>query len=130
MAALTSERGHIGGTTRSVERAMAELTERHHGANAVGRDQLAALLVRGRANLAMIKAGHAHPSLGKLAMADYRFDMAELDVDLTGADAMLTSRPSQHLLQAPGGWFGGGTTQVQRNIVGDRVLGLPREPRP
>lgn len=129
MAALTSERGHIGGTTRSVERAIDDLASRHRSAAGADRARLAEVVARGRAQLAMINAGGSHPSLGKLAMSDYRFDMAELDADLSGAEAMLDSRPSQHLLRAPGGWFGGGTTQVQRNIIGERVLGLPREPR-
>lgn len=129
MAALTSERGHIGGTTRTVERAMEDLMGRHASVDPVHRARLAEVVAQGRAHLAMIRAGGAHPSLGKLAMADFRFQMAELDADLSGAEAMVASRPADHLLRAPGGWFGGGTTQVQRNIIGERVLGLPREPR-
>ena len=130
MAALTNERGHIGGTTRTVQRAIDDLVARHQGGSAVERARLADVVTRGNAHLSMIEAGGAHPSLGKLAMADHRFDMAVLDADMSGADAMLAGRSAMHLLRAPGGWFGGGTTQVQRNIIGERVLGLPREPRP
>jgi alkylation response protein AidB-like acyl-CoA dehydrogenase len=41
----------------------------------------------------------------------------------------LAHRVSRNICYAPGYTIMGGTTQILRNILGERTLGLPREPR-
>ena len=48
---------------------------------------------------------------------------------VAGADAMLSSRVARNSCYAPAYTIMGGTTNILRNIIGERILGLPREPR-
>ena len=49
---------------------------------------------------------------------------------VTGAATMLAGRVARNVVYAPAYTIMGGTTQILRNIIGERILGLPREPRP
>jgi len=42
---------------------------------------------------------------------------------------MLANRVSRNVVYAPAYTIMGGTTQILRNIIGERILRLPREPR-
>ena len=48
---------------------------------------------------------------------------------VAGADAMIASRVARNVCYAPAYTIMGGTTLILRNILGERMLGLPREPR-
>jgi alkylation response protein AidB-like acyl-CoA dehydrogenase len=57
-------------------------------------------------------------------------DYTNLAERILGADALTAAEPWHTLfLTAPSLSIRGGTDEIQRNIVGERVLGLPEEPR-
>ncbi len=116
------------------------------------------LRINGLRTLSAQLAGRADPAvaalgaLNKLFWSEMHQEVMELALDVWGADGMLIDSGP-----AAGSWPGtqrharrpgypaspmmsafffsrsetiwGGTSQIQRNIVGERVLGLPREPR-
>ena len=47
---------------------------------------------------------------------------------LRGPDAMLAGPATDRFLYAPGMRIAGGTSEIQRNIIAERVLGLHRGP--
>lgn len=76
-------------------------------------------------------------SLGKLAMSRILHSEAALKTEIIGAESLLAGPDNAEAddvnflaLNAFFTSIGGGTDQVQRNIIGERVLGLPKEPEP
>jgi alkylation response protein AidB-like acyl-CoA dehydrogenase len=78
----------------------------------------------------------AEGSVRKLARSALAREGREVGMDVLGAQGMLVGPDTpgggsiQHLaLSSPGRSIAGGTDEIQRDIVGERVLGLPKEPR-
>ena len=76
-------------------------------------------------------------SVIKLAHSLHQAELGDLGLAVLGAPALeldytaLEASPWQvRFLAQWASRIGGGTEQVQRNIVAERILGLPREPRP
>ncbi len=129
--------------------------EPHVEKTAATRDRLMQLWIRAEAlRLTNIrgsqnrKAGNPGPegSIAKLMFAEINMDIYELCVDLLGPAAMvdydytmirpehlgLTGAPGtsrKMFLRSQANSIEGGTSSIQRNILGERILGLPGEPR-
>ncbi|HZN16247.1 MAG TPA: acyl-CoA dehydrogenase family protein [Acidimicrobiales bacterium] len=82
---------------------------------------------------AISRTGFPSPeaAVAKLATARLFADAADLALRIQGAAGTLGDGPWQLArLEAPALRLGGGTDEVLKNVIGERVLGLPREPRP
>jgi alkylation response protein AidB-like acyl-CoA dehydrogenase len=67
---------------------------------------------------------------GKLRLSAIGRSLAALAVDLGGLDALTHGTQAETLfLTAPSLSIRGGTDEIQHNIIGERILGLPREPK-
>ncbi len=77
----------------------------------------------------------AEGSVGKLFQAEYNQRLTVASIDLMGASGLAWDGDDEStrariygFLRARGNTIEGGTSEIQRNILGDRVLELPREP--
>ncbi len=73
-------------------------------------------------------------SVGKLLGAEFEQRVHEFGLDLCGPDGAVgdgEAAASAHgVLQSRCLTIAGGTSEVQRNVIGERLLGLPRDPEP
>ena len=91
-----------------------------------------------RAREAQIQGRNQGPegSIGKLAASHVARLGNQVHTLIAGADAMLTGEDSplegviaEILVSTPAISIAGGTDEIQRNIISERVLGMPKEPR-
>ena len=91
---------------------------------------------RGKAE-AQRGGGQSVASTGKLSQTRIVKLAARLGVDILGADALLAGADgvedgayAEAFVFSPASSIYGGTDEIQRNIIAERTLGLPREPAP
>jgi alkylation response protein AidB-like acyl-CoA dehydrogenase len=91
-----------------------------------------------RARAAQEKGGPQGPegSLGKLAASNVARAANHVHTMISGAEAMLTGGDSpmggviaEILVSTPAISIAGGTDEIQKNIISERVLRMPKEPR-
>jgi alkylation response protein AidB-like acyl-CoA dehydrogenase len=112
---------------------------------AIADDELAGRLATARAEVAALRAmtyagicrnlradtPGPEGSMLKLYWADIAQRVARLAMDILGPDGVRANGDepagwSANYLRSFAASIGGGTSEIQRNIIGDRVLGLPR----
>jgi alkylation response protein AidB-like acyl-CoA dehydrogenase len=97
-------------------------------------EEVASLRALGYKGFASFAQGSSAPehSLLKIASSELTKRLMELGLRLGGPGAQLADRPddaadwAHGFLTSLAGTIGGGTSEIQRNIVAERVLGLPR----
>lgn len=133
MAVLQDERGGAGASgVISLRRRLEHMIQGAGEVSPLQIDGLIEILNRGKALQSLMERRGGDPHIApiaKLMNSELSYDEAQLDASLHGAHSMLTSASIQALLYSPGMRIAGGSSEIQRNIIGERLLGLPREPQ-
>jgi acyl-CoA dehydrogenase len=142
---LMHERMSIGSATGGYifpfER-LVQIAKERAGGDELARDALARVYTQKRILellnariLAKIGAGKipdAEGSIVKLVLANLVTQTASVGMHILGSDGAVMGEGGVQgaFLGAPAFHIGGGTDEIQKNLIGERVLGLPKDPSP
>jgi alkylation response protein AidB-like acyl-CoA dehydrogenase len=145
MGALANERSGISEST-GMERHLEALKELARGATKNGRPALddpgvrreiagyeariSAMRLNGLRNLTKQLRGTApgsETSVNKLLRGQLELPMSDLALSLLGSNSQEVGKWQLESLGLHGVVIGGGTPNIQRNIIGERILGLPKD---
>ena len=133
MAVLQDERGGAGASgVINLRRRLEKMIQGVGQVNSLQIDGLIQILNRGKALQSLMERRSGDPQIApiaKLMNSELGYDEAQIASSLHGAQSMLTSLSTEALLYSPGMRIAGGSSEIQRNIIGERLLGLPREPK-
>ena len=133
MGVLQDERGGAGAAgVISLRKRLEAMCEGSGSDDSVKPDELTRILIRGNALQSLMERRGGDPLIApvaKLMNSELGYDEAQLASSLQGAESMLNSKSTEDLLYSPGMRIAGGSSEIQRNIIGERILGLPREPQ-
>lgn len=131
---LANERSAVGaagiGLERRTANLLAELADHHD--HPVLRDRVVEIAVTAGATRRLLDRSAGDPLLGplvKLAMTEFETTRTGASVDMLGPAGAGVGDRQEAFLYAPGMRVAGGTSEIQRNLIGERLLGLPREPK-
>jgi acyl-CoA dehydrogenase len=143
LSTLAAERlnsGNLGSTT--IDRLLQLARNLGRPLTALEQDRLADIYIRTMVNrvtglrvrAAMVQGSEpgAEASVGKLYATETMGRVSDLTAQLLGPRLLADTGEwgmfcwSEHLLGAPGYRIAGGSDEIQRTIIGERVLGLPK----
>lgn len=67
-------------------------------------------------------------ALGRLSWATWHRELGNLALDAVGAEAMVDNAFTNSFLFTRSDTIYAGSNQIQRTLIGERTLGLPKEP--
>jgi|TARA_B110000263_G_scaffold250106_1_gene270515 alkylation response protein AidB-like acyl-CoA dehydrogenase len=133
MTVLEDERSGAGSAdVISLSRRLQSMTSNAKETDSLTRQSLTSLLSRGRSLQSLLEGRGSDPMMApiaKLLNTEIGYDEAQIESRILGPLSMLNSDATDRLLYSPGMRIAGGSSEIQRNIIGERILGLPREPQ-